>query len=80
MDVLLYTWPTCGFCERARALLREAGIDFEEQELDRGRRDRLAATTGKHAMPYALVDGELLGGLDELRRACGLGAGGRERS
>ena len=68
MHVLLYTTRSCSFCERARVLLRDHGVEFDERPIDgdRARRDQLARTFGGATMPYVLVDGEPLGGLAEL--------------
>ena len=68
MDVLLYTWSTCSFCARAKALLEARGIPWREHVLDgdRALADRLARRFGRAAMPYAMIDGDLIGGLEEL--------------
>lgn len=70
MTVVLYTWNACGHCERARQLLRERRVAFVEQPLDGdvARRRELARRLGRADMPYALVDGELVGGVEDLRR------------
>ena len=70
MSVVLYTWSACGHCERARELLRSRGVDFREQALDGdvALRRELARRLGRADMPFALVDGELLGGVAELER------------
>ncbi len=68
MHVLLYTWSSCSFCQRARELLARHGVAFEERPLDgdRALRERLAARFPRPAMPLVLLDGEPLGGLPEL--------------
>lgn len=68
MQVLLYTWSSCSFCARAKALLDERGIAYSERVLDgdRALAKQLAARFGKLAMPYVLIDGERLAGLEEL--------------
>lgn len=68
MHVQIYTRSTCSFCERARRALERSGIPFREQSLDQDRRlaQRLLALFGRPAMPYVLIDGEPLGGVDEL--------------
>lgn len=78
MAVVLYTWSACGHCEHARELLRRRRIAFREQSLDADidLRRELARRLGRADMPFALVDGELVGGVAELeRRLDGLGAG-----
>ncbi|MCA9674297.1 MAG: glutathione S-transferase N-terminal domain-containing protein [Kofleriaceae bacterium] len=66
--VVMYTTRYCGYCERARRLLRARGIAFDEIDLTRdpaGRR-RVIAQTGHPTVPVILLDGELIGGSDEL--------------
>lgn len=69
MNVTLYTWSACKHCETARVLLRENGIAFAEYALDADRdlKRTLAAELGRADMPYARIDGVLLGGVAELR-------------
>jgi glutaredoxin 3 len=71
MHLLLYTWSSCSFCARAKALLAERGLAFDERALegDRALAARLEGLFGRATMPYVLVDGEPLGGLLELERA-----------
>lgn len=68
VDVVLYTWNACSFCERARGLLAAHGVVYREHplEADRPLKKRLAKLFGRATMPYVLVDGEPLGGLPEL--------------
>ena len=83
VHVLLYTYSTCSFCARAKALLDRRGMPYTERVLD-GDRDtlaRLAKLFGASAMPYVMVDGEPVGGLAELERMDRdgeLGAGNRD--
>ena len=72
---VLYTWSSCSFCARARALLDEHGVAYVEHPLDgdRGLAERLARTFGKRTMPYVLLDGEPLGGLAELEELAARG-------
>ena len=68
--VLLYTWSSCSFCGEAKRLLEAHGVAYQERPLDGDtrRRDQLAKLFGTPTMPYVLLDGEPLGGLEELRR------------
>lgn len=70
MQIQLFTWSTCSFCDRARELLEQSELPWTEQPLDgdRAALDRMAEWFGTRTMPYVLLDGEPLGGLDELRR------------
>lgn len=68
MQAILYTWSSCSFCARAKALLDAHGIPWTEHVLDgdRAQVERLARTFGRRTMPYVLLDGEPIGGLAEL--------------
>jgi glutaredoxin len=73
LDITLFTWSACKHCETARGLLREHGLEFDEYALDadRDQKRRLAAELGRADMPYARIDGELFGGVAELRERLG---------
>lgn len=77
--VLMYTTTYCGYCERARRLLRARQIPFVEVDVthDRARRRQVILETGHPTVPVVLIDGRLVGGSDELvelDRAGGLAA------
>jgi glutaredoxin-like protein len=60
--------PGCPFCARARKLLGEKGLRFEEIELGRNgiSYSSLQAVSGQGTTPQVYVDGHHLGGADEL--------------
>ena len=64
----IYSKTTCGFCRRAKTLLEEKGLDFEEVLIDkeRGMRDRMIEQTGRRTVPQILIGGRHVGGHDEL--------------
>jgi glutaredoxin 3 len=68
--VQLYTTAWCGACVRAKALLEEKGIEYEELTLDEGHdfRRRLYDLTGGWTVPQVVIDGEPIGGYTELWR------------
>lgn len=68
--VSLFTKPNCPHCARAKALLQEAGYPFEEIALGgRGLTySTLAAVTGRGTTPQVYVEGEHIGGADELEQ------------
>jgi glutaredoxin 3 len=67
--IRLYTTAWCGYCVRARALLEERGLAYEEVRLDDDPsfRARLLELTGHWTVPQILVDGKPIGGYVELR-------------
>lgn len=67
LSVTLFTKPGCGHCTRAKRALRERGIGFEEVELHAGiSTTTLRAVAGRTATPQVFIDGQHIGGADEL--------------
>ena len=68
--VQMYTTTWCGYCVRAKALLAQRGIEYEEIHLDddAGFRARLHELTGGWTVPQILIDGRVIGGYTELWR------------
>jgi glutaredoxin 3 len=68
--VTVYTTEPCGFCRTAKALLNARRIPFEEINLskDAAGRAELAERTGMLTFPQVIIDGEPIGGYQELAR------------
>lgn len=64
----MYTTAWCGFCVRAKVLLEDRGLEYEEISLDDDPtfRARLLEATGRWTVPQILIDGEPIGGYSEL--------------
>ena len=64
----MYTTAWCGFCVRAKALLEQRGLDFEEIRVDEDPefRARLEELTGGWTVPQIVIDGKPIGGYSEL--------------
>jgi glutaredoxin-like protein len=60
--------PGCPHCVRAKQSLKDAGLAFEEIELGQAGVSyrSLTAITGKGTTPQVFIDGQLIGGADEL--------------
>jgi len=69
--VILFSTDACTFCEHAKTLLSKRGVAFEEVNLGPHPelQAELATVTGLTSFPQIVVDGEPLGGLNELRAA-----------
>ena len=69
--VVLFSTDACAYCMHARSLLSKRGVEFEEVDLAEHPelQAQLAELTGLDSFPQILVDGETLGGLNELRSA-----------
>jgi glutaredoxin 3 len=69
--VVLFSSESCAYCVHARSLLSKRGVEFEEVDLagQPELQSELSELTGLDSFPQILVDGETLGGLNELRAA-----------
>ena len=67
LDVTVFARPGCPACARAKAALEGHDIAFEELVLNRDYTDRtLRAVTAARTFPQVFVNGELVGGADDL--------------
>jgi glutaredoxin 3 len=67
--VELYTTQWCGYCARARALLNKKGVAFTDVDVDAdsAKRDEMIARSGGGmTVPQIFIDGEHIGGSDDL--------------
>ena len=74
--IRMYTTRWCGYCVRAKALLKARGIPFEEIPLDDepGFREKLFELTGGWTVPQIVIGDEVIGGYTELWRLDRTGA------
>jgi glutaredoxin 3 len=68
--IQMYTTRWCGYCVRAKALLDDKGLDYEEINLDDDPafRRTLQELTGGWTVPQIVIDGTPIGGYTELWR------------
>ena len=67
LDVTVFTRQGCPFCAKAKGLLRDAGLDFEELRLNREYTEQtLRAVASASTFPQVFIGGERIGGADEL--------------
>lgn len=67
--VEIYSSAFCGYCARAKSLLRRKGVDFVEYDvLERPElREQMAARAGgRTSVPQIFADGKHLGGSDDI--------------
>ncbi len=68
-DATVFGRNGCPYCARAKGLLRDAGIDFDELVLNRDFSDRtLRAVAAETTYPQVFINGERIGGSDALER------------
>ncbi|OIP68481.1 MAG: glutaredoxin 3 [Oscillatoriales cyanobacterium CG2_30_40_61] len=68
-NVEIYTWSTCPFCIRAKALLKKKGVDFTEYTIDGDEmaRDQMAQrANGRRSVPQIFINDQYIGGCDDI--------------
>jgi glutaredoxin-like protein len=69
LDVTVFTREGCPYCVRAKGLLHDAGIRFEELVLNRDYSEStLRAVSGKATVPQVFINGEYIGGSEHLEQ------------
>ena len=67
--VEIYTWSSCPFCIRAKALLARKKVDYIEYCIDgdnEAREIMAKRAQGGRSLPQIFIDDRLIGGRDDL--------------
>lgn len=67
--VVIYSSNMCPYCFRAKALLQQKGVQFEEHVVDMNptlRAEMRTKAGGVNTVPQIWIDGEHVGGCDDL--------------
>jgi len=67
--VEIYTSPLCGFCHRAKSLLNQKGVQFEETDVLSNPDEKPAMikrADGARTVPQIFIGDFYVGGCDEL--------------
>ena len=68
-NVEIYTWSSCPFCIRAKALLDRKGVEYTEYAIDgdEDARDKMSErSNGKRSLPQIFIDDLHVGGCDDI--------------
>ncbi len=67
--VKVYTTAYCPYCVRAKALLKHKDVPFEEVDIgdNDALREQVIRESGRRTVPQIFIDGEPIGGFDELK-------------
>jgi glutaredoxin 3 len=68
-QVKMYTTQVCPFCIRAKALLKQRGVEQIEEiriDLDPAQRDHMMQITGRRTVPQIFIGETHVGGCDDL--------------
>jgi glutaredoxin len=60
----------CPFCDQAKSLLKQKGIEFEERKIGDGytREQLLESVPTARTVPQIFIDDQLIGGFTELKK------------
>jgi glutaredoxin 3 len=67
--VEIYTWSSCPFCVRAKALLDRKGVEYTEYCLDGdepGRSQMALRSQGRKSVPQIFINDQHIGGCDDI--------------
>ena len=66
-DITIFTREGCEYCVRAKGMLNDAGIQYEELVLNRDFTEAtIRAVSGKSTVPQVFINGDYIGGSEEL--------------
>jgi glutaredoxin 3 len=67
-QVVMYATSWCPYCARARNLLQQKGVKFEEIDIDRQpqARAQMVARSGRSTVPQIFIGDTHVGGSDDL--------------
>jgi len=68
-EIEIYTAMMCGFCARAKNLLKKKGVDYNEVDVtfSNSKRDEMSLRAeGRYTVPQIFINGDGIGGCDEL--------------
>ena len=70
MKAIVWSKQLCTFCDQAKALLKQRGIEYEERKIGEGytREDLLQAVPTARTVPQIFLGEEYVGGFPELQQ------------
>lgn len=69
MKAIVWSKDMCPYCDQAKALLKQKGIEFEERKIGSGytREQLLEAVPNARTVPQIFLDEQHIGGFTELK-------------
>jgi glutaredoxin 3 len=66
--VTMYTTSWCPYCSRARSLLKNKGVSFEDIDIDEApeKRTEMQNRSGRRTVPQIFIGDHHVGGCDDL--------------
>lgn len=72
LNVTVFSREGCPYCVKAKAMLNDAGIEFDELVLNRDfAESTIRAVSGASTVPQVFINGSLIGGVESLTQYLG---------
>ena len=73
MRAIVWSKPMCGYCVKAKSLLKNRGIEYEEKNIAEGHdiQEMLKLVPYARTMPQIFIDDKHVGGYDQLEKFLG---------
>jgi len=70
MKAVVWSKYHCPYCDKAKALLKMRGVEFEERKIGDGytKEELLEAVPNARTVPQIFIDDQLIGGYTELEK------------
>lgn len=66
-DVIIYSTPTCVYCELAKTFFKEKGIEYTDYDVstDNEKRQEMVEKSGQMGVPVIFIGEEMIIGFDK---------------
>ncbi len=66
--VMIYTTPSCTWCQKAKEYFKDQNIDYEEIDVSRNRQQaqEMIRKSGQMGVPVIDIEGEIIIGFDQV--------------
>ena len=73
--VVIYSTPTCHFCQETKAFLKEKGIEYTDYNVaeDAEKRAEMIDKSGQMGVPVIFVNDQMMIGFDKPKLSAALG-------
>jgi glutaredoxin 3 len=71
MKAIVWSKTPCPYCDQAKALLKQRGIEYEERNITEGtwtKEQLMEAVPNARTVPQIFINEQLIGGFNELRQ------------
>ncbi len=74
-SIVIYSTPTCHFCQMTKEFLTEKGVPFTNYDVstDAAKRQEMIEMTGQMGVPVIVIDGDIMIGFDRDKLAAKVG-------